>query len=253
MCYFRFSLAWLVALSTPLLGASLLQNGSFEDGSQLTAVTDGSSQALVNIPNQWNTDVDFRATGKGWTGLVHQADQTLPGHAFPYDQDGSNKFLVFTSLNTRFTAAPDTPELWNTASLFQEFDTEPGNSYVVGFDLGAAQRSAADPTVGVNLILSNVQSGVLQTLASETFTWTASAFATSPTEWAMQRVELNFTATGTRTRLTLQDMTRWTAGSPESAIIDNVTVDLFQSIPEPTSSLLAALPCLALLRRRRTS
>ncbi len=240
------------SLLVPVLGqaASLLQNGDFEQGTTSTVLNfAGGGSTVVDSPLSWLSDPNFRGAGKGWGGQVVTVTSAFAEYTLPYDLAPDDKFLMFTSPGDRFAPSGAGPDLlFSTVSLFQEFDTVPGATYVLGYDLAGALRTASTaPTISMGIRVDNVTAGaVSQNLAEDTHVWTFESLG-----WEFQRCEYTFTASGTTSRLTFKDMTSYQAGAPQAALIDNISVTLLADTPEP-SGVSCLLVAFFILGRKRS-
>jgi hypothetical protein len=249
MRLFRLIILSFLAYQCPGRGAALLVNGDFEGTTVNTLLNDsGFAPIFVELPSGWATNTDFRVSGKGWTGEVKNLNTPPPsGLDFPFDRDPTDDFLVMSSpAGHRQAVGQDVA--WSTVSLYQEFTTTPGVSYVVAYDLaGSHTANDVDPNSLMGVSVDNVLGlGSLQNIARETDSWNQAAQG-----WEFQRYEHIFVATGTKTRLTLTDLTTWNTNAPRAALIDNVAVDFIPTIPEPSTVSTLMLGLLLLNRRKR--
>jgi hypothetical protein len=217
--------------------AAWIINGDFETPSQRTLLMDAAGVPLViELPSGWSFDANFRSPGRGWPGQVAQLGSAPDGYHLPYDIAEDDHFLLFSSPPSHSVTATD-ELLWSTVSLYQEIDTDPGATYLLGFDFAASSSSRdARPTATLGIHVSGA--------GSETFTWSQDAFG-----WTFLRSELVFTASQSKTRITFTDLTTWLPSQPVAAMIDNVRVDVLVPVPEPSSACLLAVCIFGALQR----
>lgn len=211
--------------------ANLIVNGSFEVN-DVTAPGGGINSVVVTTtPNStWLSNWTLATTSVTTVAFIVQPAPTiLPAHGswiLDFGGFGSTK---------------------GVGTLWQDFATTPGATYSVGYAITryapSDDGSWGDIRAAVDMfnIVAGVPSG-----GSLVHNVSPIAPPTGVSNNPMLPVTFTFTATGTTSRILLQDITN--ALATDHLSFDNITVD---EIPEPCGFSLAAMGLAFLLMRRR--
>lgn len=221
--------AGLAGLNATPAAAAPFTNGSFESPKVATF----QPLTAANAPAGWTVPSDPR--GFTWNAPA----MGLPrGYPDMYASDGAQ----FVSLQYA--------ERLGTIS--QTFDTQPGQTYRVGFDLSTLTQSVAGVNPPQAFTLTATAPGVSQDFSITTSGLLFGGSSKAGTDpWTHQTFD--FVAAGTASTLTFVNRTLY--GDPSfqfGTSLDNVTVQV-SSVPEPGAALLPIVGAayLLLARRRR--
>ena len=221
------ALAAALGISPLSFGQNLLLNGGFEDGGDAGTLvtTSADSATIVNWTLQTSTSSS--------TFFVF----TAPGGNEPNPEEGTHLLNIGGFGSTK-----------GVGRLWQDFTTTAGETYDVGFYFGRTNNDpAATENVSVRASTFDIQSGS-PTGGALNFIDSGNAPATG-TIGNLIWVAFQFTATGSTSRLLLQDTT---VSSGPSLHLDAISVAV--AVPEPTPALLAfGTGAIVLLGRRRVS
>lgn len=227
------SLAGMVTLTATPVTAAPFTNGSFESPKFATF----QPLTAANAPAGWTIPSDPR--GFTWNAPA----MGLPrGYPDMHASDGAQ----FVSLQY----------VERLGTISQTFDTQPGQTYRVGFDLSALTQAVAGVNPSQTFTLTATAPGVSQDFSITTLGTLFGGSSKAGTDpWTHQAFD--FVAAGTASTLTFVNRTLY--GDPSfqfGTSLDNVTVQAL-SVPEPAAALLpivgAAYLLLARRRRRSTS
>lgn len=221
--------AGLVALTATPAIAAPFTNGSFESPKLATF----QSLTAANAPAGWIVPSDPR--GFTWNAPA----MGLPrGYPDMHASDGAQ----FVSLQY----------LERLGTISQTFDTQPGETYRVGFDLSALTQAVAGVNPPQTFTLTATAPGVSQDFSMTTLGFLFGGSSKAGTDPWMHHT-FDFVANNASSTLTFINRTLY--GDPSfqfGTSLDNVTVQAL-SVPEPAAALLpiVGVAYLLLARRRR--
>ncbi len=223
-------LAVSICTATAAFGQNLLVNGGFEAQGQLgvTGTTTPNSSTITG----WT----FQTTSGSSAFVVFAA----PGGNEPNPADGSYILNIGGFGTTK-----------GVGFLWQDFTTTPGSSYDVSFYFG---RGNNDPTPTDNVSVHASAFDIISGSPSGGALSFIDSGDAPPTGVIgdLTKIDFQFTAAGTTSRLVLNDTS---VSSGQSLELDAISVRFSAAaVPEPSSALLAfSSGALCLIRRRRTS
>jgi hypothetical protein len=214
-------IAGTLLLANSSIRADLIQNGSFEN-------PDIGNPFYLSATAGSTSIAGWSVSGSGDVALVDAAGTaaTPPGYpSFAPAQDGQNYLDLSGATNTAH------------ATIFQDFQTVVGESYLLKFYIGASNQNTPGATINVAL---NGTGSLLNTYTAPT--------STTVLNWGYRSV--SFLADSTTTRLSFHDTS---STDDNTSFVDNVSV--LVAVPEPSTWAGAAMVVVfsgfSLIRRRQ--